>query len=153
MYCFCKNCLIVESHIPLELICIHYRYKKYFWSAERFAPPSKEKVKISLSESQQGGAPTLNLMPPLDPGALFDPPSDAKENMPAKFNDLFGGNKSKSVRMKSEVSVLSSQGDQAVQSLKPDGKGNILKAQNGSGKYRNVTYSEVTENAAECKQQ
>ncbi|XP_059145046.1 protein Spindly-like [Physella acuta] len=144
---------VMTSHLNMTIQEMQHKYEP-----ERFAPPSKEKVKISLSESHQanqGGAhsSTQNLMTPLDPSTLFDPPSNTKENMPVRVNDLFGGNKSKSVRMKNEVSVLSSQGDQTVKTLKPDGKGNILKAQNGTGKYRNVTYSEVTENAAECKQQ
>uniref|UniRef100_A0A0B6ZVT4 Uncharacterized protein n=1 Tax=Arion vulgaris TaxID=1028688 RepID=A0A0B6ZVT4_9EUPU len=166
---------VMNSHLTMTLQEMQRKYEP-----ELFAPPSKAKIKIPLSDpvsnssSQkdqqvQSGAKTNPSSTHLhhgqpqreEPVHVFTEPvgafcENAKENVPLQNSqsDLPGAKRGKSVRMMPLVNVISSNAVLGTEELKLDGQGQkVKKVGGGTGKYKSVTHMTIDSQPTECKQQ
>lgn len=134
---------------------------------ERFAPASKEKMKIPLSEAETNLHPETSRhrqsLIRADSGCTVD--SKGLEQETSTKKDVDGSDQHskenvpqnipcKSVRMMQHVNVISSEGDHLVAELRNDGGGDkVRKAGGGTGRFRSVAYVDMDTEPTECIQQ
>ncbi|CAG5118460.1 unnamed protein product [Candidula unifasciata] len=174
----CDRLKVMNSHLTMAIQEMQRKYEP-----ELFAPPSKEKIKIPLGEpehhlSSQNNKQQQNVVapgsgyvpertPPHKNFSAHEAVSDenrvikgidkhSKENVPLGQSDVAGTWQGKSVRMMSQVDVISSQGEHNLEELKADGQGQKvkkIKGAGGTGKYRSVNHMNVDSQPTECNQQ